>query len=83
MQATARRARAALATAIVTVLICSAAAGSDGFTGEMTLLLHKALFKGDTPTDSPNHLILDLQAQRGKWRRVWGSGGCPSQSPAG
>lgn len=47
-------------------------APSGGFAGELRLVLQKALFQGRTPADRPQHLVLHLSAEVGRWRRVWG-----------
>ena len=70
------RADRSMAAAVLALLaaatVATAAGEAEGFTGELELILEKALFQGNSPGDSRARLILELEADGGTWRRVWG-----------
>ena len=47
-------------------------APADAFTGGLHVVLHEALFRKATPQEGRAHLVLSLEADAGKWHRVWG-----------
>ena len=67
--------------AIVPCLLAASAAAASAepdlaqpFTGELSLILHKALPAERGGTVTRQHLLLELQADGGRWQTVWGSG---------
>ena len=71
MRAAARAAVATLALAAAPVLTAAGPA-PDAFTGEMTVILWKGLFRGADPGSQAVHLILHLACEGGRWAPVQG-----------